>query len=122
MAVENPTILTKQKIDNMTYGGGWDVRWDAELTGLGLRVYPSGKKSFVVSYRTKGAARRKHLMVLGPYGVLTLKQARDMAKGVLAGVIQGNDPLTARRQAGRSSKMVEVLEAYIERYAKPHKK
>jgi integrase len=122
MAAENPAILTKQKIDRMTYAGGWDVRWDVEVTGLGLRVYPSGKKSFVVSYRTKGAARRKHLMVLGSYGVLTLKQARDMAKSVLTGVIHGHDPLTTRRLAGHSSRIAEVLNAYIERYAKPHKK
>jgi integrase len=106
----------------MIYAGGWDVRWDTDVTGLGLRVYPSGKKSFVVSYRTKGAGRRKHLMVLGPSGVLTLKQARDMAKSVLAGVIHGDDPLAARKQAGSSATITEVITAYIERYAKQHKK
>ena len=43
--------LTKRSIDAFRYGGGWDVRWDYEIPGFGVRVYPSGKKSFVLSYR-----------------------------------------------------------------------
>ena len=43
--------LTKQKIDKFTYAGGWDVRWDSDVTGLGVRLYPTGKKiiCFVLS-------------------------------------------------------------------------
>ena len=114
--------FTKNYIDDLTYDGGWDVRWDTEITGLGVRVYPSGKKSFVLSYRSKGASRRKHLMVLGAFGALTLKQARDRAKEALADIIRGADPVTDRKRAGLASRFAEVLGAYIERHAKPHKK
>ena len=41
-----------------------DVRWDASLPGFGVRIYPSGKKTFVLSYREAG---RKRLMTLGAY-------------------------------------------------------
>ena len=54
--------LTTSKIKDFTYRGGWDVRWDDAVPGLGVRIYPSGKKAFVLSYRAKG---RKRLMVLG---------------------------------------------------------
>ena len=121
-ATDRVERLTKQKIDAMVYAGGWDVRWDDEITGLGVRIYPSGKKSFVLSYRTRGAARRKRLMVLGPFGVLTLSQARDLAKATLANVIHGHDPATERKKAGKSSRMEEVFTAYVDRYARPHKK
>lgn len=81
--------LTKQKIDKFTYAGGWDVRWDSDVTGLGVRLYPTGKKSFVLSYRLKTGSRPKRLTVLGPVGVITIDQARSLARLKLAEVIQG---------------------------------
>ena len=29
------------------------VIWDADITGFGVRVWPSGKKTYLVKYRTK---------------------------------------------------------------------
>ena len=70
--------LTKRAIDAFRYRGGWDVRWDDEIPGFGARIYPSGKKSFVLSYRN--ARGKKRLFVLGRYGAdLTLVQARTRA-------------------------------------------
>src|SRR3569832_2377530 len=72
--------LTKRAIDAMQYEGDGtsrDVRWDDELRGFGVRVYPSGQKAFVLSYRAQG---RKRLMTIGAYGVQTLDQARGGAR------------------------------------------
>ena len=91
--------LTKQKIDKFTYAGGWDVRWDSDVTGLGVRLYPTGKKSFVLSYRLKTGSRPKRLTVLGPVGVITVDQARSIARLKLAEVIQGGDPAGDRGTA-----------------------
>ena len=63
-------------IKRYTYSGGWDVRWDTGkggVPGLGVRVYASGRRAYVFSYRAKG---RKRLMVLGDCGDMTLDQAR----------------------------------------------
>src|SRR4051812_40771721 len=89
--------LTKSVIDGTRYEfneGKRQVVWDSELQGFGLRVYPSGKKSFVLSYRNLG---RKHLMSLGHYGVMTLDQARKEARIKLGQVAQGNNPIAERR-------------------------
>ncbi len=72
--------LTKRLIDSYVYEGqkgDRDVRWDDRLPGFGVRNYPTGRKSFVLSYRLHG---RKCLMVIGRYGVLTLDMARDTAR------------------------------------------
>jgi hypothetical protein len=71
--------LTKRAIDAFTYTGDGisrDVQWDASLSGFGVRIYPSGKKAFVLSYREAG---RKRLLTLGAYGPVTLEQARQQA-------------------------------------------
>ncbi len=82
--------LTTKGIKAFSYAGGWDVRWDDAITGLGLRIYPSGKKAFVLSYRADG---QKHLMALGPFGVLTVDQARNLARKHLVSVREGANPL-----------------------------
>ena len=113
------TKLTNKAIRSFTYDGGWDVRWDSEITGLGLRVYPSEKKAFVLSFRAGG---RKRLMVLGPFGVLTVEQARDMARKHLVSVREGQDPLEAKRREAEGETFGHLIEVYIERHAKAHKK
>ncbi len=114
--------LTKRAIDQATYKGNGtsrDVRWDDGLPGFGLRLYPSGRKTFVVFYRT-GA--RQRFMVIGTYGVLTLQQARDKARKVLISAKDGDDPLRARQNAARAATVADFGEHYLERYAKARKK
>ena len=108
------TKLTQRGIKSATYRGGWDVRWDSAVPGLGLRIYPSGKKAFVLSYRAKG---RKRLMVLGRYGAdLTLDKARTKAGKERGKLGDGIDPLEEKRAAGRGKTFGELIEDFMERH------
>lgn len=114
--------LTKAVIDRAKYegvGNNRQVIWDSNPTGLGLRIYPSGKKSFILSYRV---AKNKKLLTLGDYGVLTLHQARDMARKRLALVIDGIDPLAEKRRHTQGETVGALAAAYIDRHAKPRKR
>lgn len=114
--------LTKRSIDAMKYDGDGksrDVRWDSSISGYGLRIYPSGKKSFVLSYRANG---RKRLLTIGSYGKLTADQAKKKAKEFSVIVMNGDDPLDQRQRSNQESTIKELCEAYIERYAKLEKK
>ncbi|MBT3305938.1 MAG: site-specific integrase [Alphaproteobacteria bacterium] len=112
--------LTNKSIKAFAYQGGWDVRWDDTVPGLGVRIYPTGKKSFVLSYR---AAGRKRLMVLGRYGAdLTLDQARDKARKLRVKVREGEDPAEAKRREAQGQTFGDLIGAYIERHAKVHKR
>ncbi len=112
--------LTKRAIDSFRHRDGWDVRWDDDIPGFGIRLYPSGKKAFVLSYRASG---RKRLMVLGRYGAdLTLDQARERAQKHLVQVRDGTDPIEERRRAAQGRTFGDLIESYVERHAKVHKK
>ncbi len=123
--------LSKSVIDQAFYHGTehrsrdgktvWSrcVLWDDEVGGLGLRVTPAGKKSFVLSYRI---GSRKRQMKLGAYGVLTVQQARGKAYRALADVAEGRDPL-ARKQAARQGETVAHLaKRYLLEHAEVKKK
>lgn len=68
--------LTKRIIDAVEPQATEFFLWDEGIPGFGLRVMPSGRKSFVVQFR---AVRRARRMSLGPATVLTCDQARTRA-------------------------------------------
>ena len=89
--------LTKRLIETLEYGaadGKKDIRWDSEISGFGIRLYPSGKKSFVLSYRQHGTKRH---FTIGQYGNITLEQARELARKKFGEVADGKDPLLLKR-------------------------
>ena len=113
---DNATKLTNRTIRGFAYldrkdrnirQGGADVRWDSKIAGLGLRVYPSGKKSFMLAFRLKG---RKYRMVLGAFGAMTVEQARTDASDNLALVRKGTNPLEEKRRADRGDKFGDLLQ------------
>lgn len=109
--------LTKTKIDRFKYNSrARDVRWDSEISGFGLRIYPpterGTKKAFVLSYRHEG---RKRLMVLGSYGEITLDQARTIAGEKLYALKRhGIDPLEAKREAKSGKTFKDLRKKYID--------
>ena len=113
--------LTKRAIDAMQYEGDGksrDVRWDDALPGFGIRVYPTNRKAFVISYRING---RKRLMTLDTFGVATLDQARKKAKLHLSN-LDKQDPLEKRQIERQGETVKELSEAYLERHSKPRKR
>ena len=87
--------------------------WDEDLPGFGLRVFPSGRKRYVVQYR---AGRRSRRLNLGPSGVLTCAQARNRAITIIAATKNGEDP-AAQRDAERHAITVTEL---AQRFEKEH--
>ena len=105
--------LTKRTIDATEPRATEFFLWDENIPGFGLRVMPSGRKSFVVQYR---AGRRPRRMSLGPSTVLTCDQARTRAITIIAAVRNGEDP-SADRAAKRNAATVTDL---AERFDKEH--
>jgi hypothetical protein len=106
--------LTKRTIDATHPNAGRDVFvWDDELPAYGLRVKPSGAKSFVLQYRNRSGRSRR--LTLGRYGVLTADQARERARDALAEVAKGGDPAEARAANRDALTVAGLVAEYFEK-------
>ena len=66
-------------------------RWDATIPGLGVRVSDTGRKTFVLAARYPGSGNPTR-RALGPYGAITLADARQKAQDWLKLIEVGKDP------------------------------
>jgi integrase len=84
------------------------------LYGFGVRVMPSGHKSFVVEYRPHGGGRgvATRRLTLGAYGALTPDQARRAAQEALARVRLGDDPQAEKARQRASLTVGGLIDAF----------
>lgn len=108
--------LTKSYIDKVKAPSSGDaLHWDTELKGFGLRITPQRKLSFVVQGRIgAGRASASVRLTIGPYGVFTVDQARDVARERLRDMRMGIDPrAAAKASAVQRRTLREVADDYI---------
>lgn len=88
--------LTKRVVD----GADASVRdlflWDDEVPGFGLRVFTTGRRSYLIQYRVGQRTRR---CTIGAHGVWTVETARKEAKVLLGKVAKGDDPVDDKLRA-----------------------
>src|SRR6201993_634641 len=108
--------LTKSAIDALPTSKSDVVYWDAGYPGFGVKVTPKGRKVFIVLYRTGGVGSRLRKYTIGPYGRVTLHQARVAAQKVFAAKLEGRDPAAEKREAKRrvvADRVEDLLESFI---------
>ena len=109
--------LTKSAVDSLLPSPESDVvYWDAGCPGFGVKITPKGRKVFIVLYRTGGADSKLRKYTIGPYGRVTLHQARVAAQRVFAAKLEGRDPAAEKREAKRrvvADRIEDLLETYI---------
>jgi integrase len=111
------TRLTKSAIDAMPIPPSDTVYWDAAFPGFGVKVTPKGRKVFIVLYRTGGAGSKLRKYTIGPYGRVTLHQARVAAQKVFTARLEGRDPAAEKRERKRrvvADRVEDLLETFID--------
>lgn len=105
-----PTRLSKRIVDAAEPADKDYVLWDDEIPGFGLRVYASGKKSYVIQYRAQGRSRRYSI---GLHGPITPEEARRHAKIHLGSVANGANPAEEKATINRDPTISEVCDLYL---------
>jgi len=97
------TKLTKRTLDALEPREKQFTEFDTDIKGFGVRVMPTGVRSFIVEYRpgVGGRSVAKRRLTLGRYGAMTVDQARTAALNALAHIRQPPAGLLERRRSNR---------------------
>lgn len=75
--------------------------------GLYLAVRPTGSKSWKLKYRAQGLEKK---LTLGPYPLMSLREAREARDKARLEVLAGTDPSAIKKAARRRSEIGETFE------------
>ena len=91
------------------------VFWDRDLTGFGVRVYPTGGKFYIAQARGPEGPKR---VTVGRHDLLNADRARQRAALIIARIKAGEEPvplpLTARVNGGPT--VADLAERYLEEH------
>lgn len=103
--------LTKTFVDDIQKTEKDVVYWDETQPGFGLRVKPTGAKSFCIQYRDqRGKSCR---VTIGAYGRITLEMARKEARQMLASAELGRSPRAERDELRKAPTLAELAADFM---------
>jgi integrase len=112
--------LTKTAVDAaVSRTKDYELR-DTLVPGFLLKVTPTGRKIFMIQYRTNSGNRRKP--AIGRFGELTVEQARRIAQDWLADVRKGRDPSAEKTTNRKAPTVKHLCDQFIEDYSKTRNK
>lgn len=103
--------ITKRLVEQVETKTNDYFIWDESLPGSGLRVFSTGRRSYVMQYRAKGRTRR---FTLGLHGVWTPETAHKEASILLGRVAQGENPAEERQLDHEAITVKELCIRYLE--------
>ncbi|MDE0386839.1 MAG: integrase arm-type DNA-binding domain-containing protein [Defluviicoccus sp.] len=107
--------LNKRSVDALKPADKPFIAWDDRLTGFGVRVQPSGVRSYLVNYRASGGGRRaaNRRLVIGRHGRVSAEQARRIAQETLGKAAAGEDPAEGRTRSRSTPTLREAFEEFL---------
>ena len=113
-------IKISKRIVEALESKGYDIDYyDEHLKGFGVRVRPSGRKTYFVMMRHKCVMRR---FTIGSHGSVTSEIARLKAKQIISDLAINKNP-TAEEEAVRNAITAKSLgERFVDEYLPCHLK
>jgi integrase len=103
--------LSKRLLSQVDATGVDRFVWDDELPGFGLRLLPSGRRTYIIQYRAKGRTRR---FTIGSHGIWTPETARREARILLGRIAQGENPAEEKQLDHRAITIKDLCERYLD--------
>lgn len=118
MTIRSPVKITKRAVDALCVENKDAIVWDRELLGFGVRVYPSGRKMYVVQCRGPLGSKR---VALGLHGEIAADQARKRAAMVISRIKAGEDPSDDERAKTECrSTVADLATRFLAEHAEVH--
>jgi len=115
--------ITKRTIDALQSNDCEFTAWDDTVSGFGVRVRPTGAKSYVVVYRAgagRGAPVRRY--TISAVGKITPERARARAKVILGEVAHGYDPANQKTAERGTPTVAELAGRFMADHIGPKRK
>ena len=85
--------------------------WDDKISGFGVKVAPTGRKTYIVRYKWRG---KPQTYTIGPHdSPWTPEEARERAKAVIQQIERGEDPKQKRREVRTGLTVAELIELWL---------
>lgn len=116
--------LTKRIVDAAHRSGSRYTIFDTEVRGFGLRIFPSGVKSWIYEYRAGEGGRRaaKKRVTLGSVNRFTADQARREVEKLRARVNMGEDPQDQKAKRRQALTVAELAEQFLAQHVAAKRK
>jgi integrase len=111
--------ITKRTVDALKTSAKPFIAFDDDVKGFGLRVMPSGVRTYILEYRPGAGGRgtAKKRLTLGRHGAITAVQAREAALDALARIRLGEDPQTEKSRRRASLTVAGLIDAFLRDHA-----
>ena len=109
-----PIKITAQAVNGLKPRATKFIEYDQEVKGFGVRVEPSGRKSFVLTYRTRTGMQRR--ITIGRHPEWSVAAARREAEELRVRISRGDDPLSDRNSTREAPTVADLVEDYITRH------
>ena len=108
--------LNRRRVDRLKpRRATYDIR-DTDLKGFGIRVLPSGRKTYFLHTQYEG---RRRWTTIGDADAMSETEARSQARSVLAGVREGREGVPAQPAAIAFEAVADEVFAHYRRRWKP---
>jgi integrase len=115
--------ITKRTVDALQATGREFTAWDDAVSGFGVRVRPTGAKSYVVVYRAgagRGAPVRRY--TIAAVGKIAPDRARARAKAILGAVALGHDPASQKTTERGTPTLAELADRFMADHVRAKRK
>jgi integrase len=106
--------LSKRTVDALKPAAKDFFEWDSDMAGFGVRVMPTGRKTYLIQYRDSGGRTRRTR--LGRHGIVTAEDARKQARELLAAVARGGNPSQEAQRKRGAATIGELCERFMGEY------
>lgn len=95
LAIPTNIFLTQRVVDRVQPQAKEFTVYHKSIPGFGMRVRPSGHKSFILLYKLSGRGGK---YLIGNAAAMSLDKAQDKAVEILQKIRDGEDPTAEKRQ------------------------